>query len=197
MTPTAPIASDTLSLAWNYALGVYAQPGVAEACLLLQDRAGVDVVVLLHAAYLFAAQGIALDEQALASAEARVGAWRRESTAPLRALRTALKPGFAGMPPAFVEQTRQKIKEAELGAEFAAFAALCGDAEAHRGDPVPANGGAGPLLDRVLRLYAANASPASPHDAEVQAAVHRLQRLLDEERAREVCKHAGHEGRAL
>jgi uncharacterized protein (TIGR02444 family) len=180
-------ASDAFSLEWNYALEVYAQPGVAEACLLLQDRAGVDVVVLLHAVYLFAAKGIALDEQALASAEARVRSWRREVTAPLRALRTTLKPGFAGMPPEFVAQTRQKIKEAELDAESAAFAALCGDVEAHRGSPVPANGSegsAGQLLGRLLRLYAAGALPASRHDAAVQAAVHRVQRLLDEERAR-------------
>ncbi|MGK6305759.1 TIGR02444 family protein [Variovorax sp. DT-64] len=177
-------ASDAFSLEWNYALEVYAKPGVAEACLLLQDRAGVDVVVLLHAIYLFATKGIALDEQALASAEARVGSWRREVTAPLRALRTTLKPGFAGMPPEFVAQTRQKIKEAELDAEFAAFAAVCGDIEAHRGDPVPVPGNARPLLDRVLRLYAADAPPASRHDAAVQTAVHRMRRLLDEERAR-------------
>jgi uncharacterized protein (TIGR02444 family) len=175
------IASDALSLEWNYALRVYAQPGVAEACLLLQDRAGVDVVVLLHAMYLLTAKGIALDEQALACAEARVGSWRREVTAPLRALRAALKPGFAGLPPTFVEQTRQKIKAAELDAEFAAFAALCGDAETHRQGPMPAADSASTLLGHVLRLYAANAPPASREDTALQAAVRRLQRLVENE----------------
>ena len=174
-------ASDAFSLEWNYAVEVYAQPAVAEACLVLQDRAGVDVVVLLHAMYLFAAKGVALDEQALASAEARVGSWRREVTAPLRALRAALKPGFVGLPPASVEQTRQKIKEAELDAELAAFAALCGDAETHRQGSIPAAHGAGQLLDRVLGLYAANAPGASQHSVAVRAAVRRLQGLLDNE----------------
>lgn len=178
MTDTA---SDAVSLEWNYALRVYAQPGAAEACLLLQDRAGVDVVVLLHAMYLLAAKGIALDEQALARADARVGSWRREVIAPLRALRTALKPGVAGVPPAFVEQTRQRIKAAELDAEFAAFAALSGDSDMHRQGPVPAADAAGSLLGRVLRLYATNASPASQDDAAVQEAVRRLQGLLGNE----------------
>ncbi|CAN7733079.1 TIGR02444 family protein [Variovorax sp. LjRoot290] len=178
MTDTA---SDAFSIELNHVLRVYAQPGVAEACLLLQDRAGVDVVVLLHAMYLFAAKGIALDEQALASAEARVGSWRREVIAPLRALRAALKPGFAGLPPTSVEQTRQKIMAAERDAEFAAVAALCGNAETHRHGSIPATDSAGPLLARVLRLYAANAPPASQHDVAVEAAVRRLQSLLDKE----------------
>lgn len=173
--------TNAFSLELNYALRVYAQPGVAEACLLLQDRAGVDVVVLLHAMYLFAAKGIALDEQALASAEARVGSWRREVTAPLRALRTALKPGFAGLPPTSVEQTRQKILEAERDAEFAAVAALCGNPETRRQGSIPATDSAGPLLSRVLRLYAANPLPASQHDVAVEAAVRRLQGLLERE----------------
>ena len=179
MTDTASDAA--LSFELNYVLSVYAQPGVAEACLLLQDRAGVDVVVLLHAMYLFASKGVALDEQALASAEARVGSWRREVTAPLRALRTTLKPGFAGLPPASVEQTRQKIKEAEREAEFAAFAALCGDAETHGQGSILATRGAGQLLDRVLLLYAPNAPAASQHEVAVQAAVRRLRGLLDNE----------------
>ena len=178
MTDTA---SDAFSLELNYALSVYGQPGVAEACLLLQDRAGVDVVVLLHAMYLLDAKGVALDEQALASAEARVGSWRREVTAPLRALRAALKPGFAGLPPASVEQTRQKIKDAEREAEFAAFAALCGDAETHRQESLAATHRAGQLLDRVLLLYAPTVPAASQHDMAVQAAVLRLRALLDNE----------------
>ena len=37
--------------AWDYALRIYAQEGVAPACLLLQDCVGVDVTVLLHAMY--------------------------------------------------------------------------------------------------------------------------------------------------
>ena len=32
---------------WAFALAIYAKPDVAEACLALQDEAGVDVMMLL------------------------------------------------------------------------------------------------------------------------------------------------------
>ena len=32
---------------WAFALAIYARPGVAEACLALQNEAGVDVMLLL------------------------------------------------------------------------------------------------------------------------------------------------------
>ncbi|MGB6637399.1 MAG: DUF2390 domain-containing protein, partial [Bradyrhizobium sp.] len=31
---------------WAFALAIYAKPGVAEACLTLQNEAGVDVMLL-------------------------------------------------------------------------------------------------------------------------------------------------------
>ena len=174
------ITPDAYSREWDYALRIYAQPGVAEACLLLQDRAGVDVTVLLHAMHLFTANGIALDAQALARAEARVAAWRREVTAPLRALRAALKPGFASIPAKLVEQTRQKIKAAELDAEFAALATLSMDAGMHQGSLASAASSAD-LLNRVLELYASNAPSSERQDAAVREAVLCLQNILDEE----------------
>ncbi|WP_062361750.1 TIGR02444 family protein [Variovorax paradoxus] len=178
------ITPDAFSREWDYALRIYAQPGVAEACLLLQDRAGVDVTVLLHAMYLFTANRIALDEQALASAEARVGAWRREVTAPLRALRATLKPGFACIPATAVEQTRQKIKAAEFDAEHAALAALSMDAGMDQGSPA-SSAGAADLLNRVLKLYASNAPRPQRQDAAVREAVLCMQNLLNkEDRAR-------------
>jgi uncharacterized protein (TIGR02444 family) len=33
---------------WAFALAIYAKPGVAEACLTLQNEAGVDVMILYH-----------------------------------------------------------------------------------------------------------------------------------------------------
>src|SRR5689334_5131591 len=102
---------------WTYALRTYARPGVADACLQLQARCNVDVVVMLHAMYAFEALGIRLDAHTLAAADAHVRAWREQVTVPLRALRTALKGGFCGIPASAVEETRQKIKTAELEAE--------------------------------------------------------------------------------
>ncbi|WP_185878855.1 DUF2390 domain-containing protein [Variovorax sp. MHTC-1] len=138
------------------------------------------MTVLLHAMYLFTANGIALDEQALASAEARVEAWRREVPAPLRALRAALKSGFASIPATLVEQTRQKIKAAELDAEFAALATLSMDAGRHKGSPGSETSSAN-LLNRVLELYASNAPSLERQVAVVQEAVLCVQNLLDKE----------------
>ena len=36
---------------WAFALALYARPGVAEACLTLQNEAGVDVMLLLVAIF--------------------------------------------------------------------------------------------------------------------------------------------------
>ncbi|MCG8546534.1 MAG: TIGR02444 family protein, partial [Alphaproteobacteria bacterium] len=33
---------------WNFSLRAYARPGVADACIRLQDRYGVDVNVLFY-----------------------------------------------------------------------------------------------------------------------------------------------------
>lgn len=109
---------------WNYALQMYGRPGVAEACLQLQARCNVDVVVMLHAMYAFGVLGIRLDATTIAAADARVCAWREQVIRPLRVLRTSLKAGFDGLPSSAVETARQRIKAAELDAEAAAFSAL-------------------------------------------------------------------------
>lgn len=42
---------------WRFSCAVYAAPGVAQACLELQDTHGADVNLLLLAAWLGAARG--------------------------------------------------------------------------------------------------------------------------------------------
>jgi len=109
---------------WDYALRVYAHPGVSEACLELQARCGVDVVVMLHAMYAFDVLGIRLDAAALEAADASVRAWRKQVTQPLRSLRTFLKAGFEDMSQSDVEDVRREIKAAELASESVAFSVL-------------------------------------------------------------------------
>ena len=53
--------TDAAGALWDFAVRLYAEPGVGEACLALQDRFGVDVPLLLWAAWL----GDGADEAAL------------------------------------------------------------------------------------------------------------------------------------
>src|SRR5947207_526472 len=102
---------------WSFSLAIYRKPGVAEACLALQDRHGLDVNLLLAALFAGTA-GTALDEDGWALLEATVGAYHREVVRPLRAARRALKP-LEGGPlddgrAVVAAQLRSAVKAAEL-----------------------------------------------------------------------------------
>jgi uncharacterized protein (TIGR02444 family) len=71
---------------WDYSLAVYARDGVADALLALQDGFGLDVNLLLYAAWL-ADRGLQLEPGHLAALEARVAPWREQVIRPLRRLR--------------------------------------------------------------------------------------------------------------
>ncbi|MCO7216541.1 TIGR02444 family protein [Halomonas sp. OfavH-34-E] len=94
---------------WDFALAIYARPGVEQACLTLQDEHGWDVCELLWRCWLYqqGAQAGALPSQ--------VAAWQREVTQPLRRLRRDLKPQAQADPQ--VASVRSRIKQAELEAE--------------------------------------------------------------------------------
>src|ERR1700733_11261311 len=101
---------------WRFSLGFYRRPGVADACIALQDRDGVDVNVLLFLLWL-AKQGRQIglaDAQALCR-QAHV--WGDDVGAPLRAVRRALKGGSALVEAATAELFRIRIKAVELESE--------------------------------------------------------------------------------
>jgi uncharacterized protein (TIGR02444 family) len=101
---------------WRFSLQFYRLPGVAQACIKLQEDAGADVNLLLFLLWHGAQQqrlSIA-DVQAL---EQKIAAWRELTVVPLRAIRRALK-----SPPGLVEggaaeAFRTRIKAIELEAE--------------------------------------------------------------------------------
>ena len=102
---------------WSFALRVYRQPGVAEACLMLQDHHGVDVNVLLLALFAAVDRGILLDRAALEEVDRLVRPWRDEVVVPLRQVRRRLKSGPMPAPDAQTEALRNAVKAAELQAE--------------------------------------------------------------------------------
>ncbi len=101
---------------WRFSLRVYAMPGVAEECLEVQDRLGIDVNVLLYAAWLGAIRGTALDSADIGLIERAVATWSAEVVQPLRAVRRGLKvmPEIADQA---VQALRQRVADAELFAE--------------------------------------------------------------------------------
>ena len=102
----------------SYALKVYGTQGVPPACLLLQERFGLDVNVLLFAAFLGAVRGEALAPADLDTVAATVGDWHREVVRPLRAVRQRLKTGPTPAPDAATGILRGKLQKIEIEAEL-------------------------------------------------------------------------------
>ncbi|QCG96555.1 TIGR02444 family protein [Azospirillum sp. TSA2s] len=94
---------------WDFSLAVYGRPGVPACCLALQDRRGVDVNVLLFAAWAGLECGVRLSAGDLARIDGAVSGWREEMVRPLRALRRRAK--------AEDDTLYRRMKAAELEAE--------------------------------------------------------------------------------
>ena len=97
---------------WDFSLEVYAKPGVAQACLALQDECGVDVNLLL-----FCCWAGPLDEAGVRRAIDAVAHWQTAVVQPLRAVRRLLKADFERIFQDHREVLRQAIKTSELDAE--------------------------------------------------------------------------------
>src|SRR5215470_18430312 len=82
---------------WRFSLGFYRQPGVADACIRLQEEAGVDVNLLLFLLW-HARQAQCLTAAEVAELDRRTAPWREQAVIPLRGVRRALK-----TPPPLVE----------------------------------------------------------------------------------------------
>jgi uncharacterized protein (TIGR02444 family) len=101
---------------WRFSLQFYRQPGVADACIALQEDAGVDVNLLLFLLW-HATKQRAFAAADVAALEATIGAWREATVVPLRAVRRALKLPPALVAPGTAEAFRTRIKAVELEAE--------------------------------------------------------------------------------
>ena len=123
---------------WSFSLELYGRPGVAPACLALQDRFGCDVNLVLLA--LWAARcDTALGSADFERVDVTVKAWRTEIVEPIRALRRMLKSKSLGVSPEAAEACRKKLLDAELAAEQGEQALLAQSVElqSHAGQPQP------------------------------------------------------------
>ena len=102
---------------WEFALRIYARPRVADACLKLQNEAGVDVMMLLFAAFVALRRQVLLTKLEIRDLDEACRPWREQIVQPLRAMRGRLKSGPLPAPGSETEPFRSTIKAAELVAE--------------------------------------------------------------------------------
>ncbi len=132
----------------GFALAVYNGDGVSKAAVSLQDRRGVDVNLLLFAAYVSVRSTHVLTSNDIALAQRRTAPWQSEVVAPLRAVRRRLKqdPAAAAL--------RATVHDAELAAEMLELDVLA-DLARQFGDAPPAAPSAAVVaaaLGAVLRV---------------------------------------------
>ena len=99
---------------WDFSLAAYRRPGVATACLSLQDRRGIDVNMALFCCWVGASGGGILDGLEMAAALAVASPWQRDMVVPLRRIRKDLKGPGGGS-----EMLRRRVASAEIDAEHA------------------------------------------------------------------------------
>jgi uncharacterized protein (TIGR02444 family) len=113
MSETAPSSGSPF---WRFSLGFYRLPGVAEACIKLQEEAGADVNLLLFLLW-HGAQKRRLSRPEVEGLEQKIAVWRELAVVPLRSIRRALKSPHGLVEAGAAEAFRTRIKAVELEAE--------------------------------------------------------------------------------
>lgn len=137
----------------QFALAVYHAEGVSAACLLLQQRADVDVNLVLFAAFVGTRRGELSSSQLRAAAD-HVDAWHADVVRPLRSVRQRLKTGPPPAPNDRSAKLRAAVQKLEIDAELIELAELDTFGVTLEVAPAPrgaaANAGAG--IAEVVRL---------------------------------------------
>lgn len=101
---------------WRFSLRVYAEPEVRDECLALQDTYGIDVNLLLFAAWLAAERGIRIAQADTAAIQTFSEQWYSAVVLPLRSVRRSVKEMELISRPQ-VGDFRRKAAAVELAAE--------------------------------------------------------------------------------
>lgn len=102
----------------DYVSTLYARPEAGAACLLLQDRCGADVLLMITACYAATTLETPLSSGDIAALSALVAPWRRETVAPLRRVRRHLKSGWPDVDAEARLALRRDLAQLEQRAEW-------------------------------------------------------------------------------
>jgi uncharacterized protein (TIGR02444 family) len=157
---------------WSFAVDLYGRPAVSEACLVLQDRLGGDVCLLLFALFVVRERRIALEHGDLASLDGAVAAWRGDVIVPLRCVRRRLKAGPPPAPAPDTDKVRRRIQAAEIDAEQIELALLARCFERRQPAPGAATADVAAVLERLASFFAVQCgNAAAGRSPEVGAAL--------------------------
>ena len=152
---------------WEFSLRIYAEPGVQEECLALQERLRLDVNLLLFCAYAGAKLGIALSQQDIADMVALTAGWQDSVVRSLRAVRSTMKRWSEDKTQPIAKPAaalRVAVKKAELDSERIEHEMLAGwaasrEAAAARAPQEAVAANIGLLLDHYTRVSGETAMP--------------------------------------
>jgi len=166
MTDRDAFAAPDKTPFWQFSGTVYGRPGVAEACLDLQDRHGLDVNLLLFCAWA-GTRGRRLDGGDIGLLRSVSRPWHDAVVAPLRSARRWLKQQ-AAVPDDLGEAFREEIKSLELQAEMLEQLVLYQELE------IPAGQGDAEAVAANLRFYLTRFKPLPADDdlADLAAILH-------------------------
>ena len=102
---------------WDYSVSIYGKPDVADACIFLQDKYGLDVNLLLFCVWLGASGRGSLDVNEIDGCRRRTGDWRARVIEPLRSIRRACRDEPLGVPEFLLQIFRPLMLDIESDAE--------------------------------------------------------------------------------
>jgi uncharacterized protein (TIGR02444 family) len=172
--PATDTKTSSVSACWIYVTKIYAKPGVSEACLRLQGRAGVDVSLLLTVMFYTVRCDVELNADDLERLDGLIATWRQEAILPLRQFRRRLKDNSFDIAGTISENLYRQIKKAEIFAEEAEVVMLaqhlermpCGSRTVDRSTEI---------IERVVQFYAHRYPGYDFNDATIREAISVLQ----------------------
>jgi uncharacterized protein (TIGR02444 family) len=102
---------------WDFSVSFYRKPGVADACLFVQDRYGLNVNLILFCIWAADTGSGMLTSTQVSTALQRVADWEEQVIKPLREIRRTCRHEALGIPEFLLQTFVPKIETVELEAE--------------------------------------------------------------------------------